>query len=1383
MKRVKTKIGKTKQLSSIQNVATKRLMKDWLECNKNPLKGIAAAPVNESNLFLWHANLKGPKNTAFEKGIFHIIMNFPQNYPQSPPTLTLCTRIEHPNVIGNHICLDMLEAKTNGSSLEKFSGWSPAYTVQSILIQLQAFLFEADPSRIFSNIHDPKTYESKKREWSSSVKWSVEQSRNYTDKSVGHSPHKPFPPFPEDTEEFKHLFDEDQKEQVKSSKFVTPEELEMMSTKSELVCFFTRQTYEEDVLGYGISFSKNLRTGAIKSISSPLDLISLRAFMNHNLRTSAYNEKFSHWIPIYIDEKHGQKAMYLAKRSISIICTGSSKNFKPEMVLEVLPKLMCTMVVEVLSNRKHASIKALRGYCHFYRLLLEFTKEYPQLLESIDKTIKGFIENEQNRHKDIVPNLGEFLSLIPVSSYKWKDIQQAYIEESFQRSVFWLLNKYEELEQDSDEFTDDDRLKYSFETTKLSQKLLLFNVFFIERVSHPLNSDTFEEVRKVFDNHLGRPPVQYEDMFIEEIEKINKIESYKEFFQEICGKENTFTNEVIVKLLKESVKKSKEKGYHGNTLSVLTPEQFAKQTQQVDLESFMIGEDDNLLESDDQHWKPKLYQRWGISDLPEYLKEINNPWRKLYLQNNLQDVITKLNDFPDFEYFHKVLDLSIEIPRLEIQMFNPEKLKSKYYFLTCVLTKLKNLNTLIISRGESGLGVRGFRALIKGLANAKQQLESLILVNCGLGPNSIQELTKGRLVSSNLKRINLSGNPLGDDGAIYLSQFLRQHENLPHLTELDLSRCNIGQTGSQAIAEALLVKRELKILHFEGNPAQSGLKTILQNLAYSQNIQEINVSKIAGSLDNGLDNVGKLLQLSITLKKVNFWKTNGAASLSKGVFQYLGKSPSLKELDLAESNFSNVSYLAEALKENQVLEDLNLLNNRITCTELFNLYEDLIQLKQNEKSNNNSVISATNRNNKSDSDVMNFPPPQIINLKRLVLAKNYLSTYPEDENKYPRVIGELLKMSHKLVYLDLSKCGISIKHLETIGDALTPKYTLPLKTLLLQKNNIGKHGLKPLVSALQHNTCLETLDISGNDIGVVGCDLLSQIMERNTGIKTLNLFGNFIEIEGCNLLCKALKQNTTLTSLDLGLNRIRVRGATAVVELLKTNTTLKRIGLKHNHITDTSGLAIAKAITIDNPNSIIQYIALAGNYLSTPKRSDISLLLNSVKERAIVFDLAKLVEVKDVERQDRTVYITPVSGATTIQQIKRLFYQNHCGVILNVTLLKHKSAPNYHSSKYAFVEFAHPDSVQLAMRLQHKGKNVISGTKIRIAKAGIQQKNEMEAIKKKKIIKGSSGVEDTTSRRSTLLSRVNVGRGRGRGRGRGGKTRGVTRPSKLVKRR
>ncbi|KAF0976756.1 hypothetical protein FDP41_004051 [Naegleria fowleri] len=1346
LKKVKTKIGKTKQQSAIQNVATKRLMKDWKEIIENPLKGINACPVSEKNLFTWHCNLKG--YGAYEGGIFHIIMNFPQEYPQKPPTITLCTRIEHPNVFGNTVCLDMLQENSG----EKYSGWSTAYTVQSILVQLQAFLFEADVSRVLANIQDPKTYEQKKKEWHSAVKWSVEQSRNYCDRSITPyhlPPHKPYPNFPEDAEETKHLFVENKEQSTKSS-----EEIEAIAAKSELVCFFTRETYEEDALGYGISYSKNLRTGQIKSIQTPLDLISLRAFMNHDLRTSSYNEKFTHWIPIYIEEKHGQKAMYLAERAISIICTGSAKNFKPEMVLEVLPKLMATMTVEVMSNRKHASIKALRGYCHFFRLLLEFVKKYPQLLEKINASIKNFIEDEQARHKDVCPNLGEFLALVPVSDYSWKDVRDAYIQESFTRNVFWLLNKYEELEMDSsDEFTDDDRLKYSFDTTKVSQKLLMFNVFFIEQVSHPNNAKTREEVARIFDIHLGRCPLKYEDMFIDTIEKINKVENYIDFFKQV-HEDKVYNKEDIIKLLKESIKKSKEKKYHGSSFEVLSPEEFAKQSKQVGLDAFLVRVgNDMVLEGNEDNWKERCSQRWGLVELPDYLVNAENPWRKLYLQNNLQDVISNLNDSSDFNYFHETLDRSVEIPRLEIQMFNPEKLKSKYYFLTCVLTKLKNLDTLIISRGEDGLGIKGFRALIKGLSNNPGQLQNLILDSCDITAQSIQELTKGRLVSSNLKRIALNGNSLGNDGAEYLAQFLRRHENLPHLTELDLSRCNIGDSGAKAIAEALLVKKELKLLTFIGNPAAGGLQQIFQNLSYSTSIEAVDCSKSTGELSSGDTSIGKLLDLSQSIKKLNLWKTVGVSNLSQTVFNKLGKS-SLKEIDMAETNFKNVKYLAASLKDNQHLEDINLMSNGITCTDLFSFYEELLALHQRQTAGHKKT---TSQKDSSSEDQANQPPPQLINLKRIILSGNRFDSYPANKNKFPRVIGEILKMSHRLVYLDLSKCNINREHMEGIGEALTQKFALPLKTLLLRNNNIGKYGLKPLIAALQTNTTLEHFDISGNDIGVVGADFLSQIMRENKGIKTLNLFSCFIQIEGAQLLSEALQHNSTLTNLDLGLNRIKVRGAMAIVKLLQVNTSLKRVGLKHNHINDKAGLAIATAITQDNPNSSVTYLALAGNYLSTPKRSDISLLLNSCKDRSIEFDLAKLVDVKDPEKQDRSVYITPLPGTVTSQQIKRLFYQNRCGVILNVSILKHKVAENYQSQKYAFVEFAHPDSVQLAMRLQHQGKNLINNVKVRIAKAGIQQKEEDSSKKKKST--GPTPVRERVARRG------------GRGGGRGGRGR------------
>jgi len=57
-----------------------------------------------------------------------------------------------------------------------------------------------------------------------------------------------------------------------------------------------------------ISYSKNLRTGE-KTIQSPLDLISLRAFNNNKVRKSSTKQKFTHWLPVYINKEHSKKAM------------------------------------------------------------------------------------------------------------------------------------------------------------------------------------------------------------------------------------------------------------------------------------------------------------------------------------------------------------------------------------------------------------------------------------------------------------------------------------------------------------------------------------------------------------------------------------------------------------------------------------------------------------------------------------------------------------------------------------------------------------------------------------------------------------------------------------------------------------------------------------------------------------------------------------------------------------------------------------------------------------------------------------------------------------------------------------------------------------------
>ncbi|KAL3994884.1 Ubiquitin-conjugating enzyme family protein [Acanthocheilonema viteae] len=112
-----------------------RLLKDYLELQKDPLPDIVAKPLDES-LLLWGYAIRGAKDTPFDGGIYYGEMQFTKDFPYIPPHIVMYT----PNgrfKPGDQICLSI--------SAFHSPNWDPSWTVGSFLLCFANFMmFDED---------------------------------------------------------------------------------------------------------------------------------------------------------------------------------------------------------------------------------------------------------------------------------------------------------------------------------------------------------------------------------------------------------------------------------------------------------------------------------------------------------------------------------------------------------------------------------------------------------------------------------------------------------------------------------------------------------------------------------------------------------------------------------------------------------------------------------------------------------------------------------------------------------------------------------------------------------------------------------------------------------------------------------------------------------------------------------------------------------------------------------------------------------------------------------------------------------------------------------------------------------------------------------------
>ncbi|KAF3786988.1 Ubiquitin-conjugating enzyme E2 27 [Nymphaea thermarum] len=117
-------------------IDTSRVQKELVEIERDRKTLGVSIKLHGDDLTHLCGTIAGPLETPYEGGIFLIDIRLPAAYPFEPPKMQFITKVWHPNISSQNgaICLDILKDQ-----------WSPALTLKTALLSLQALLSSPQP--------------------------------------------------------------------------------------------------------------------------------------------------------------------------------------------------------------------------------------------------------------------------------------------------------------------------------------------------------------------------------------------------------------------------------------------------------------------------------------------------------------------------------------------------------------------------------------------------------------------------------------------------------------------------------------------------------------------------------------------------------------------------------------------------------------------------------------------------------------------------------------------------------------------------------------------------------------------------------------------------------------------------------------------------------------------------------------------------------------------------------------------------------------------------------------------------------------------------------------------------------------------------------------
>ena len=440
-------------------IALKRIANDMKELAKCPLEGIGVSMIDSDQMqFVVNMQLMtGP----YEGYKVQLLMTMSEEYPIKPPKMLIYPG-QRIGMGGFHhhifqgpkgymkFCIDLLDNDFQMNTNLQHTGWNPAYTISTILLQVQNFIGNPDMPQLPCRSAIQKLMKSMDSYTRTFVLRDEKGQQN-----IIHTWQDPYPKM------------YSRKNQMEEEENEAKDKLERKqeTIKENLTCYLLRDNYIENsrvLLGYPVINIKSTY-GKDKIELYPIpELLTYEAYKmqmmgvqsNQSLLIDSYytqnqvkaanNEYFNNWLPIYVDENHFNKNREVIVNSLKAI--KNENEFRPEQIFDVLPIILNKMIIGAFNGKAVISSSFITCYFQYVLLFKRLCQEYKEEYETyVNKKINLITMNDYEVNKKIVPDIGDFFMLIylsnkDMSTPEMKKMNKVLIEEFLIRQMYWIFH-------------------------------------------------------------------------------------------------------------------------------------------------------------------------------------------------------------------------------------------------------------------------------------------------------------------------------------------------------------------------------------------------------------------------------------------------------------------------------------------------------------------------------------------------------------------------------------------------------------------------------------------------------------------------------------------------------------------------------------------------------------------------------------------------------------------------------------------------------------------------------------------------------------------------------------------------------------------------------